>query len=396
MSHTRGAEEIFESAGEKDHSLTDVRDTPSKQPISKDIATSSVTPSAAFDYFHGQIYDNNLSAYENLLRDSKNKHRGEVSYALADQLEMTRGAESPFQRFARLKSEMEQLNSDLTIMKQEQEDRDGEGGGAEVSVWRTLQKETTEMLTKLCTLEASSQDLTQTCGISSKHHVEQADRILSRQLQQDTQPLSEQHDTVTLSSSPVQHSEALSKLEQRVYALEHLLSMSSSEMTPMLSGGSKTFPLLENLRSLEQRVNSLDPTVLEVASTKVQQLISELETLNKAQAKAKAKGGKSAHIGGMVSDEQLSMLAERVEALEGFEDELPGMLLRLKTMAGVHQEAASFTARLADLETCADDLSALSQSNGEVLTALQAGFESNMRTLKDNIENLDNRIEKLS
>lgn len=98
-----------------------------------------------------------------MLRDSKHKHRGEVSYSLADQLERSRGigarerelltashtyfntvllhllsllqyfiydlisqhntfsvcAESPFQRFSRLKAEMEQLSSDLDAMNQE-------------------------------------------------------------------------------------------------------------------------------------------------------------------------------------------------------------------------------------------------------------------------------------
>ena len=29
---------------------------------------------------------------DNMLRDSKNKHRGEVSYSLADQMERSRGA----------------------------------------------------------------------------------------------------------------------------------------------------------------------------------------------------------------------------------------------------------------------------------------------------------------
>lgn len=393
MSHTRGAEEIFESVGENVHSLTNIRDPPSSQPLSTDIATTSVTPSAAFEYFHGQIYDNNLSAYENLLRDSKNKHRGEVSYALADQMEQTRGAESPFQRFARLKSEMEKLNSDLTVMKEEQDNRGGNDGEAEISVWRTLQKETSEMLTQLSTLETPSQELSQTRGVSRKHHMAQVDRILTRQHLQQTQVGPEHHSP---SATPEHHLQDISKLEQRVYALEQLVGMSPPDMTPLLSGGAKTFPLLENLRCLEQRVNVLDPTVLDLASTKVQQLISDLESLNKAQVKGKAKGAKGSSNAGMLSDEQLSVLAERVEALEGFEDELPGLLLRLRTMAGVHQEASSFTARLADLESCTDDVVALSQSNSEVLAALQVGFESNMQTLKDNIESLDNRIEKLS
>ena len=33
------------------------------KPISSDIATDHLAPVAAFEYFHGRIYDNNLSAY---------------------------------------------------------------------------------------------------------------------------------------------------------------------------------------------------------------------------------------------------------------------------------------------------------------------------------------------
>ena len=88
-------------------------------------------------------------------------------------------------------------------------------------------------------------------------------------------------------------------------------------------------------------MNLLDSTALDVASAKVSQLITDLETLNKAQVKGgKAKGSKGGGNSGALSEEQLSVLAGKVESLEGFEKELPGLLLRLRTMATVHQEVA--------------------------------------------------------
>ena len=80
--------------------------------MSRDIETKHLRPADAFDYFHGQIYDNKLTAYgarsffmilllnevlisnipDNFLRNSKALHAGEVSYSLADQLERSRGA----------------------------------------------------------------------------------------------------------------------------------------------------------------------------------------------------------------------------------------------------------------------------------------------------------------
>jgi hypothetical protein len=91
--------------------------------------------------------------------------------------------------------------------------------------------------------------------------------------------------------------------------------------------------------SLESRVNLLDPVVLDMVSVKVNQLISDLETLNKAQSKSKAKNTKGgASSSSSMSDDQLGSLASKLESLDGFETELPGLLLRLKTLATVHQE----------------------------------------------------------
>ena len=172
-------------------------------------------------------------------------------------------------------------------------------------------------------------------------------------------------------------------------------------------------------------MNLLDPVVLDMVSVKVNQLISDLETLNKAQSKTKAKNTKggasssSSSSSSSMSDDQLGSLASKLESLDGFETELPGLLLRLKTLATVHQEvrhtclglyciitffivfhiaffldmnsyvflynmlcmlflqAASFSARLTDLEDSADELSALSQSNSEVMATLQVRFDMN-------------------
>ena len=86
-------------------------------------------------------------------------------------------------------------------------------------------------------------------------------------------------------------------------------------------------------------MNLLDPVVLDMVSVKVNQLISDLETLNKAQSKSKAKNTKGgASSSSSMSDDQLGSLASKLESLDGFETELPGLLLRLKTLATVHQE----------------------------------------------------------
>jgi hypothetical protein len=115
-------------------------------------------------------------------------------------------------------------------------------------------------------------------------------------------------------------------------------------------------------RSLERRVNLLDPVVLEVVSSKVTQLIADLEALNKAQSKGKAgKAGKSSGSGSsaatVMSDDQLGDVANKVAALDGFAGDLPSLLLRLKTLATVHEEVSSvvcFTASVHTLSLCTE------------------------------------------
>lgn len=88
-------------------------------------------------------------------------------------------------------------------------------------------------------------------------------------------------------------------------------------------------------------MNLLDPVVLDVVSSKVSQLLIDLDTLNKAQVKSKSggKNSKSSSSGGGM--EEVAALASKVASLDGFADELPGLLLRLKTLAHVHQEVRS-------------------------------------------------------
>lgn len=140
-------------------------------------------------------------------------------------------------------------------------------------------------------------------------------------------------------------------------------------------------------------MNMFDPVALQVVSSKVTQLLFDLQSLQKAQTKVKSKSKSESN----VTDEVIMKLADGISSLDGFADELPALILRLQTLANVHQEvrscalcdlcfllmmghaflflqATSFTSRLSDLENSVEDLNALSKSNGEVMAALQVFF----------------------
>lgn len=386
MSQVRGEEEIFESDGGGGGFHPPA---PVSGDMSRDIETKHLRPADAFDYFHGQIYDNKLTAYDNFLRNSKALHAGEVSYSLADQLERSRGAETPFQRYSRLRLEVEQLSADLEVMNKSNE---GEvDGGNSVSIWNTLQSESNQLLHRITGLETASRDASNKF-LGKDSQSLHSDAVALLQKTDHSDDTSGEKEGI-LSNQSCIDSESFSRLEQRVYAIELLLGASdTADISSMITTTqTKTFPLLENLSSLEKRVNLLDPVVLQTISSKVSQLISDIETLQKLQGRGKGKSSK-----GNKYEEEVADLSKKVAALDGFADELPGLLLRLKTLATIHQEAASFSSRLTEAENSIGELTTFSKSNGEVMTALQEGMVENMKTLNENMHALESRIEKIA
>ncbi|KAJ1383201.1 hypothetical protein B484DRAFT_22901, partial [Ochromonadaceae sp. CCMP2298] len=111
-------EEIFETveSGCADNHLASHKEGLIDRPLSSELEEPRLDPEAAFAVFNGRLFSSEAA-----------------EYSLADTIE--RRAESPLQRFARLRGELDALKFDLDGMVE------GEGQG-EGSVWAVLQRET--------------------------------------------------------------------------------------------------------------------------------------------------------------------------------------------------------------------------------------------------------------
>jgi hypothetical protein len=66
--------------------------------------------------------------------------------------------------------------------------------------------------------------------------------------------------------------------------------------------------------------------------------------------------------------------------------DLPALIVRLKTLQRLHAESAGFSARVASLETLAESLEAQTAGNALVLQDVKEGLASNITTMLTNIE----------
>lgn len=81
----------------------------------ENIAAQSISASAAFEYFHGKIYES--SQRKSMFKFKLLTIVGlKTEYSLADRVE--KRIESPFQRFARLRAEVAELQGDVAVMIQ--------------------------------------------------------------------------------------------------------------------------------------------------------------------------------------------------------------------------------------------------------------------------------------
>jgi nuclear migration protein JNM1 len=360
-----GREEVYECSGggalvsksPDDDSLKTVRATLAFKlgdcdPDRGSVTAEGISPLAAFEVFAGKTF-----------------HQQQTLFTLADSVE--RRAESPMQRFARLRGELDDLSRDLDSMVK------GEADG-EATVWSVLKQEARQMIAKLVELEDHS---------GAKLYKSKADSLAQRFDEVSSKILKNVGAAPApapspSSSAPADYSEVVA-LERRVSALETMLGYASnlldtegSARSSSSSSGSSSFPLVETVSRLEKRVALLDPATLDTLRTKAGQLKNDLEASQKIKGSAQEQQT-------LAAAAKVDGLFERVERVRVAAEEVPALVLRLKTLEHVHSSAALFTQRLDQMERSVGALSDELKSNGAVLASLSEGLKENVKTIKD-------------
>lgn len=372
-------EEIFESGGgeeagavvaEQQARLRQVRDALAYKSTEGGssggaISSESLHPERAFEVFGGKTY---LGAPA--------EH-----FSLADSVE--RRVESPLQRFARLRGELDDLSKDLDEMVKEDINE-------EASVWSVLQRDARGMIQSL--LEMEHHDGFQVHQRKTNTMAQRLEQVSAKIADSARVPEVATAATGAARAGGGGGSQAdlgssaseLLSLEKRVAALETTLGYSSNlldtegslSLAQASLGG--TFPLVDAIVRLERRVALLDPPTLDLLRTKSAALRADLEATGKL--KSASHEGQALETARRV-DEALAQL-ERVRVVA---DEAPALIVRLKTLETIHSSAALFAQRLDAMESSVGALAEELRSNGDVLGALQLGLAENSKTFRDNL-----------
>jgi archaellum component FlaC len=181
-------------------------------------------------------------------------------------------------------------------------------------------------------------------------------------------------------------------LEKRVAALEtilgstsNLLNLTAADRTSVLESKSGVFPLVRTVGILEKKAALLNPQSMDILRTKASNLRQELELAHKV---------KSATTDSRILDgvKKIDSLAADVQGIQSIASEVPSLIIRLKTLQGVHARAATFRSSLDRLETAVGMLKGEVNNNGEVLNALRDGLKQNCETFKESIRKVNERM----
>ena len=364
-------EEIFESEPEVTTRGENVSLQQGRVEIeNEDIVRTSVDVSDAFEVFSGKLYDNTDSVVHN-----------RADYSLVDANE--KKSESPLQRYARLKGEIDMLQSDLDTVLQDEEQ------GiltSQKDIWKVLRKETDNMKGKLLGLEKHKylhpppkQSENDTLYTTLQSAIVDIDDYTKA-----TQPntLSSSSGVNGLTWNELEVLESIQLLEKRITKLEQVIGTVTNSVDV---SSSLVFPISDTVSKLERRIDLLDDECLEKIHAKYNLLQTELDVLNRDKAKSTEL---------VQAAERINGLKSKMDSVASVANCLPDVVLRFKSLEGIHQATVESAQRLCAAEENVVRIKETSASNKELLEILTTGLKENILIMKDNMQAIDKRIAK--
>jgi len=139
---------------------------------------------------------------------------------------------------------------------------------------------------------------------------------------------------------------------------------------------------------LQKRVSLLDSKKLDSIRTGVDKVSGDIEKALKK--KEELQGGS----GDRDLDRKVSELYEFCHRWSATADSLPTIVARLRSLQAIHQQSASFAARLATLEKQQDELQKLLETTNTAVQELGRGLQENMTIVRDNMTSFEDKMKK--
>ncbi|CAK4677511.1 hypothetical protein AeMF1_005653 [Aphanomyces euteiches] len=291
--------------------------------------------------------------------------------------------ETPTMRYHRLQQELGELERDLELLENLSKD------STDPPTYRT-------MLLGLKSLQANLSQL-QLDPVGATHaepHI-QAQRQLSAKLWKDIETFRQGagkdsagdktpglvYEVFAVQEEDKSATLKLAAVEQRVAQLERLVGSSF-----------ETTSLIHSLQDLETRMSLLNPSQVEALSHRVAGLLNDFSSIAKLQDVNPAI---QQSILTAKESSQLTAMYDQLQTVSTTAAAIPVLVDKLNSLKSLHDDAATFRDRLETLERNTNNLSTILDTDTALLANMEANLAKNLAVFQSNMEQLDQRMQKL-
>jgi hypothetical protein len=323
---------------------------------SEDVVTSALpAPEVAFEVFAGRRF---------------------VRGAAAPPAALPAAAESPFERYNRLRAEVDALAKDLQL---------GEGdevGRAHSEAYERLARGVGALSNQLDELRGDRQlQVVLASHVADQAAVVSAGRALVSAAASGSAAAASAAPAAggvryELFYSPGALHQADEQVLARVRRLEAVLGINERGAPPARS-------LVQTVAALEDKIALLDEGRVSLLAHRAKELAADVDELSRARADAKA----AAVASGASLDDATDVL-ERLDKCSAVAVVVPALIERLRTVQEIHQHNAHVHSRLDALDRAQLELESANRLDRELLESLKQGLRDNVKTVEANLAKL--------
>lgn len=371
----RGVEEIYES--DQIHYEAQVSNVKEAETLDSSISDSDIvvtktSPKQAFEVFNGKLYYSTSA--------NKSYYQYENS-----------SFELPWDKLCRIQNELADLISQLDAKVQSIEDK-------ESSLYSTLYDEAMT-LSKLSNSTVNHPGFAVKSNQVNNASLANLNKIISEIKDASSVQVKNPHmnSNAQLTSDT---SNSISSLESRIFILETFLgndatnssSFDISDFSSSLNStksASTSLPYLDMLSKVEGKLSLIDSSNLDTVKLKLSSVRLDLETINKSK--------------NAITDDKVWNGVKKVDdiiawikSVESFNEDLPQLLMRLKTLENTHIAASNLSIRFNTAEQLVGEVSDSVQENSQLLIKLENSLSESLLSMENNIKVLEERMSNLA
>lgn len=360
---------------------------------SESIERLHISANDAYNKFRGKILNSEGIDFSD--RVSKGSRIGYDSRSI--DLNSCNENETPFQKYQRLKCEIEELKNEIYQMQETVKQTESEEQQKSYLTLGNNVDQIRQQLTEICLEETLGSELLHNLadpqGIQHKKLMVKLDNLSQIGMPDvpEKAEISKGNATMLyqLNFKPQQarlsQSSKLADLDQRLHNLESVVGATPEKMTSLMQDTHQS-GLLEVAQNLSAKVNLLDNARLDLAETRLSALMSKLDLLCE----------KGATVGfNPDRDAKIAELHDLVKKSGDLSKVLPLVVDRMVALEALHQQVLDFSKSLTQLEVTQQEITANIKNNEDLVKKVQETFHQNLTSVKSNMESLDTRISAL-